>query len=161
MASLEDFIAASQDYQARLVRFALKAASSPVLISLVPLRDQPQIGQPPLQKIWLINDLPRPLKVHLKVKLEGPAQLDLSMLAGSAALEVDAQSTACLFRMGDYYETSSAAAELAGLERALQSLKPDAYRLIAEAWEKKILIARTEITLSYLKPILSPEDSRA
>ncbi|WP_018110934.1 glycoside hydrolase family 2 TIM barrel-domain containing protein [Thermus igniterrae] len=194
--SLEAFVENSQDYQARLLSFAvhayrrakgkvvgyfqfmffepwegitwavldvervpkkgfyaLKEASSPVLLSLVPYRERVEVGGPPLMEAWVVNDLDRPLALQVRLWLEGREQLDL--LAEEVAL--GAGEVRRVFQlMGLWEEPLEVQARWAPLQEALRGLPPGPYRLVGEAWEGERLWSRQVLLLEYLEPILPP-----
>ncbi|ULR40235.1 glycoside hydrolase family 2 TIM barrel-domain containing protein [Thermus sp. NEB1569] len=131
--------------------FALKRASSPVLLSLVPFRERLEVGGPPLMEAWLVNDLPRPLRLRVHLRLEGEVGLDLWQ--GEVALE--AGEVRRVFHLMEVWEAPlKVQAGLAPLQEALGSLPPGAYRLVGEAWEGERLWSRQEVALEYLSPLL-------
>lgn len=192
--SLETFVANSQAYQARLLRFAietyrrakgkvtgyfqfmfvepwegitwavvevdrtpkagyyaLKEASSPVLLSLVPYREVTEIGQPPVSEIWLISDLDRPLDVLVRLRLEGPVSGDLGELPAQLA----PQEARCVFNLMEGYEMPPGEGEwMERVARFLRSLVPGEYRLIGEVWEGETLLATSTLPVTYLPPIV-------
>ena len=194
--SLEAFVENSQDYQARLLSFAihayrrakgkvvgyfqfmffepwegitwavldvervpkkgfyaLKEASSPVLLSLVPYRERVEVGGPPLMEAWVVNDLDRPLALQVRLWLEGREQLDL--LAEEVAL--GAGEVRRVFQlMGLWEEPLEVQARWAPLQEALRGLPPGPYRLVGEALEGERLWSRQVLLLEYLEPILPP-----
>jgi len=131
--------------------FALKEASSPVLLSLVPFRERLEVGGPPLMEAWLVNDLPRPLKLRVHLRLEG--EVGLELWQGEVALE--AGEVRRVFHLMEAWEAPlEVQAGLAPLQEALGSLPPGAYRLVGEAWEEERLWSRQEVALEYLLPLL-------
>jgi len=192
--SLETFVANSQAYQARLLRFAietyrrakgkvtgyfqfmfvepwegitwavveadrtpkagyyaLKEASSPVLLSLVPYREVTEVGQPPLSEVWLINDLDRSLDVRVVLRLEGPVSGVLGELRACLA----AQEARCLFNLAEGYEAPPGEGEwLTRAAQFLRTLTPGAYRVVGDVWEGETLLTTSTLELHYLPPIV-------
>ncbi|WP_024119309.1 glycoside hydrolase family 2 TIM barrel-domain containing protein [Thermus thermophilus] len=195
--SLEEFVERSQDYQARLLEFAvhayrrakgkvvgyfqfmfvepwegitwavldvervpkkgffaLKEASSPVLLSLVPYRERVEVGGPPLQEAWLVSDLDRPLSLRVRLRLEGPATL----LLHEEEIALDAGEVRRFFSLGELWESPlEVQARFLPLQEALARIPPGAYRLVGEAWEGERLWSRHVLSVEYLEPILPLE----
>lgn len=191
--SLEEFVANSQEYQARLIRFAteayrrakgrvtgyfqfmfvepwesitwavldhkrepkagyfaLKEASSPVLLSIVPYREQLEPGRLPVEEVWIVNDLDHPLDLRVSLRLEGPDQVSL----GDFEAHIGPQASACIFQIGEFNE-NAAVGKFKKLAQDLQRISAGTYQLIGEAWKGETLVSRREITLEYVAPILS------
>jgi beta-mannosidase len=130
---------------------ALKAASSPVLLSLVPFRERLEVGGPPFMEAWLVNDLPRPLRLRVALWLEGEARLDL----WQGELNLGAGEALRFFHLMEAWEAPlEVQAALAPVQEALRRLPPGAYRLVGEAWEGERLWSRHEVALTYLPPLL-------
>ena len=130
---------------------ALKEASSPVLLSLVPYRERMEVGGPPLQEAWLISDLERPLSLRVHLFLEGPQ--DLSLYEEEVAL-VPGEARR-FFSLGELWESPlEVQARYLPLQEALRRLPPGAYRLVGEAYEGERLWSRHVLEVEYLEPIL-------
>lgn len=133
--------------------YALKEASSPVLLSLVPYRERLEVGAPPLQEAWLVSDLDRPLSLQVRLWLEGPAAL--SLLEVEVALAPG--EVRRLFSLGELWESPlEAQVRFLPVQEALAQLPPGAYRLVGEAWEGERLWSRHVLELTYLEPLLPP-----
>ncbi|MCX7849742.1 glycoside hydrolase family 2 TIM barrel-domain containing protein [Thermus sp.] len=134
--------------------FALKEASSPVLLSLIPYREAVEVGGAPLQEAWLVSDLERPLTLWVHLRLEGPENLDLFHgEVGLAPGEVRR-----FFSLGELWESPlEVQARWQPLQEALRRLPPGAYRLVGEAWEEERLWSRHVLELTYLEPLLPLE----
>jgi beta-mannosidase len=133
---------------------ALKEASSPVLLSIVPYREATEVGQPPLSEVWLVSDLERPLEVRLTFRLEGPVSGDLAELSASLA----PQEARRVFTLMEAWEAPPGGSEQ--MERAaefVRSLTPGDYRLVCEAWEGSTLLASSSLAVTYLAPIAPME----
>jgi len=195
--SLETFVANSQAYQARLLRFAieayrrakgrisgyfqfmfvepwdgitwavveadrtpkagyyaLKEASSPVLLSLVPYREVTEIGQPPLMEVWLINDLERSLRARVVLRLEGPRSGSLGELQADLA----PQEVRCLFNLMEGWEAPPTPNDwMEQTAQFLRSLPPGDYRLVGEVWEDETLLCVSALNLTYVNPMVPLE----
>jgi beta-mannosidase len=134
---------------------ALKEASQPVLISLVPYRETTEIGQPPLSEAWLISDLERPLEVLLTFRLEGPVSGGLGEIAASLA----PQEARRVFSLMEWWEAppGHGSERMEQAAQFLRSLSPGEYRLVCEAWEETTLLARGSLDVTYLAPIVPME----
>lgn len=133
--------------------YALKAASSPVLLSLVPFRERLEVGGPPLMEAWLVSDLPRPLRLRVRLWLEGEGRLPL--WEGGVGLEAGEAKRS--FHLMELWEAPlEAQAAWAPVQEALRSLPPGEYRLVGEAWEGDRLWSRHQVALTYLPPLLPP-----
>ncbi len=133
--------------------YALKEASSPVLLSLVPYRERLEVGGPPLMEAWVVNDLPRPLRLRVRLHLEGPKALEL----WEGELEVAPDSAQRVFHLMELWERPlEEQAGLAPLAQALGALPPGAYRLVGEAWEGERLWSRQVLELTYLEALIPP-----
>jgi beta-mannosidase len=126
---------------------ALKEASAPVLISLVPFHERLPMGINPLMEVWLISDLDRPCTLRYRVFLDGPE--NLVILEGEASLK--AQEVRRVFHFGEAWELpSEKKAGLAELGLRLATLPAGKYRLVGEAWEGERLWSRQALELEYL-----------
>jgi beta-mannosidase len=133
---------------------ALKEASRPVLISLVPFRETTEIGQPPLSEVWLISDLERALEVRLTIRLEGPISADLGELRAS----LGPQEARRVFSLMEGWEASPGTSEqMEQVTQLLHSLSPGEYQVVCEAWEEASLLAKNSLKLTYLAPIVPME----
>lgn len=135
---------------------ALKEASNPVLLSVVPYREITEIGQPPMSEVWLISDLERPLEVRLAFRLEGPVSGDLGEVSASLA----PQEARLVFSLMEGWEAPPGEGVSGQMERAaqfLRSLLPGEYQLVCEAWEATTLLASSSLAVTYLAPIVPME----
>ncbi|WP_279232192.1 glycoside hydrolase family 2 TIM barrel-domain containing protein [Thermus albus] len=131
--------------------FALKEASSPVLLSLVPYRAEVEVGAPPLQEAWLISDLDRPLALKVRLFLEGPESLPL-WEEGVTLAPGEARR---FFSLGELWESPlEVQARFLPLQEALRRLPPGPYRLVGEAYEGERLWSRQVLEVRFLEPIL-------
>ncbi len=130
--------------------FALKEASNPVLLSIVPLRDTLELGQLPISEAWVINDLPRPLDVQVKLRLEGAAHLQLVEICR----HIEANGNECIFQLGDYYQAYTDLDSVDEITNALGALPEGKYELIGEIWEDEMLISQNRLSLTYLQPTI-------
>jgi len=131
--------------------FALKEASSPVLLSIVPLRETLELGQLPISEAWVINDLPRPLDVQVKLRLEGATHLQLVEIC----CHIEAHRAECIFQLGDYYQAYTDLDSIDEIADALRALPEGKYDLIGEIWEGETLLSQNRLSLTYLQPIVS------
>lgn len=131
--------------------FALKEASSPVLLSIVPLRENLELGQLPISEAWVINDLPRPLDVQVKLRLEGANQLQLVEIC----CHIEAHNAKCIFQLGDYYQAYTDLDRIDEIANALRALPEGKYDLIGEIWEDETMLSQNRMSLTYLRPIVS------
>lgn len=134
--------------------FALQQASSPVLVSIVPYVERAGVGQPPLQEVWVLSDLERPVALQVSLRLEGPVTLPL----GEISVELGPQEVRRVFSLMELFEApleSREALDAAGA--MLRGLPPGRYRVVAEAREGDHLWSRHEIEIEYLEPIVPEE----
>ena len=130
--------------------FALKEASSPILLSLVPYRETLEVGQFPLSEVWLINDLDREVSIRVEIRLEGPAR---AMLWQETAV-LKAQEARLLLSLGQIFEAPLAEqSHFLDITETLRNLQPGRYRLVGEAWEAERLQSRDQIDIEYVEPL--------
>jgi len=135
---------------------ALKEASSPVLLSLVPYRERLEVGGVPLWEAWLVNDLERPLTLRVALALEGPVALPL----WEGEVAVAGGEVRRFFSLGELWESPWEAQErLMRVAEALRRLPPGRYRLVGEAWEGERLWSRQVVELVYLEPLVPPGEA--
>lgn len=190
--SLERFVQNSQDYQARLLRFAIEAyrrakgqvtgyfqfmfvepwegitwaaleldrtpkagytaikeASNPLLLSLVPFRETLTVGQQPLMEVWLINDLERMITARVALRLEGAVSVSLA----EETVAIQPQEARRLFVLGEAWEAPPGAQSgLGALADAVIQAPPGSYRIVGEVWEGTLLRSTSELPIRYLEP---------
>jgi beta-mannosidase len=134
----------------KLGYFALKEASAPVMLSFVPFREDLEAGQPPFSEAWVINDLERSLELKVDFRLEGDENIPLF----TQEHKVEAQSSQCIFNIGEFYESSTQGEEAVAFAKTLKGIAPGEYRLVGEAWEGETLLSRNELNLNYLEPLV-------
>ncbi|TBH21590.1 beta-galactosidase [Thermus thermamylovorans] len=134
--------------------YALKEASSPVLLSLVPYREEVEVGGPPLREAWLVSDLERPASLWVRLRLEGPKALELL----EEEVRLAPGEVRRLFSLGELWESPlPLQARFLPVQEALRGLPPGRYRLVGEAYEGERLWSRHALEVAYLEPLVPVE----
>ncbi|MER3425974.1 MAG: beta-galactosidase, partial [Thermoleophilia bacterium] len=129
--------------------FALKEASSPVLLSLEPYRETLAPGDFPLMEAWLISDLDEALEVEVRLWVEGEAHLALPSLR----VQLGPSEARRFFHLMELWESPMAQkTRWARPGEMLKALPFGKYRLVGEVWQEK-RISRDEFAFRLAPPL--------